>query len=281
MSDAPARRIIVTHKKPHLDEVVASWLLRTFDPAFRDCSFQFIGQNPRGTGVPAGPEFVGLGIGRGKYDEHGLRIRQSASRLVYQDLMHRGLIPNDDHEDKAIAWLVEYAHNQDTGQWETTDPQYTSFGLPSILRGAWLTSPESGADQAEMELGLRLIDCIMAELNERAKFLADWDQRIEFDSLWGKAVALSSTYRASDVFAYHQGFVLRVQKDPTKDYGDFRGPADSSVDLSAVYDRVNALEPGAWFLHQSKKILVASNDPALGLPTTKLTLRQLVDFVQR
>lgn len=273
--------IIVTHKKPHLDEIVAAWLLKTFDPQFKDCRFEYISQNPSGTGVPTGPDYIGLGIGRGKYDEHGLRIRESATHLVYQDLMHRGLIPNDQHEDKALGWLVEYAHKQDTGQWDTTDPQFTSFSIPAILRGIWQTNREATANQAEMDFGLTMIDAIMAQLNERAKFDADWDKRIEFESNWGKAVAITSTYRASDAFAYHQGFVLRVQKDPTKDYGDFRGPANSSVDLSVTYDIVNQQEPGTWFLHQSKKILVASNDPKANLPTTKLSLPQLIDLVKK
>ncbi len=270
--------VIVTHRKPHLDEVVASWLVETFDPTFKGCDYQFIANNPTGGEMPTGEQYVGLGVGRGKYDEHGLKVGHSATQLVFDDLMHRGLIPNDLHEDKALEWLVAYAHKEDTGQWETTDPAYTSFSIPAILRGRWLTTKD---DHDSIAFGHQLIEAVMANLNARAKFLADWDKRIEFDSIWGKAVALSSTYKASDAFAYNEGFVLRIQKDPTKDYGDFRGPASSAVDLSTIYQKVESLEPGAWFLHQSKKILVASNDPASGLPTTKLSLSQLIDFVAR
>lgn len=277
MSDPDGRRTIVTHRKPHLDEVVASWLLVTFDPGFKGCDYQFIANTPKGGDMPVGDHHVGLGVGRGKYDEHGLKVGHSATQLVFDDLMHRGLIPNDLHEDKALEWLVAYAHNEDTGQWATTDPAATSFSIPAILRGRWLTTTD---DRDSITFGHQLIEAVMANLNARAKFLADWDKRIEFESIWGKAVALTSTYKASDAFAYNAGFVLRVQKDPTKDFGDFRGPAASEVDLTGIYAKVEALEPGAWFLHQSKKILVASNDPASGLPTTKLSLQQLIDFVK-
>ncbi len=269
---------IVTHKKPHLDEVVASWLLETFDPAFKGGDYIFIANNPHGGDMPPGKNLIGLGVGRGKYDEHGLKVGQSATRLVYEDLLHRGLIPNEAHEDKALEWLVHYAHQEDTGMWETNDPAYTSFSIPAILRGRFLNT---NSDQEIITFGHQIIESVMANLNARAKFLADWDQRTEFESIWGKAVALTSQFKASDVFAYHEGFVLRVQKDPTKDFGDFRAPARSAVDLSTIYQKVESLEPGAWFLHQSKKILVASNDPSGGLPTTKLTLQQLIDLVKK
>lgn len=278
MSDPDGRRTIVTHRKPHLDEVVASWLLETFDPAYNGCDYVFIALNPTGGDMPKGEQYVGLGVGRGKYDEHGLKVGQSATKLVFEDLMHRGLIPNEVHEDKALEWLVHYAHQEDTGMWETNDPAYTSFSIPAILRGHYLVMND---DRAIITFGHQIIDAVMANLNARAKFLADWDKRIEFDSKWGKAVALTSQFKASDAFAYHQGFVLRVQKDPTKDFGDFRAPATSDVDLTDIYAEVEKLEPGAWFLHQSKKILVASNDPASGLPTTKISLPALIDLVRK
>lgn len=269
--------IIVTHKKPHLDEVIAAWLLTTFDPNLKDATFQFVGYTKDGSNVPTGPEFLAIGVGRGKFDEHGLQVGHSCCLLVYQDLMHRGLIPNEKFEDKAVEWLVEYGHKEDTGQWEITDPQYTSFSIPAILRGYWLLHKD---DELMLRRGIEIIDAVVRQLDERAKFDIDWDKRIEFDTKWGKAVAVHSSYRGSDAFAYHLGFVLRVQTDPTKPFGDFRGVATSNVDLTPLYEKLNVLEPGAWYLHQSKKILTANVDPATGQQSTKLSLQQLIDFVK-
>jgi len=277
MDDPDGPKIIVTHKKPHLDEVVGAWLLRAFDPDFTNCPFQFISNTPTGGDMPAGQKFVGLGVGRGKYDEHGRQAGQSCTQLVYQDLLHRGLIPNEQHEDKALAWLVEYVHHEDTAHWLSTDPQLTSFMPPSILRGLWLIHQD---DQVLMDKGLEIIDALMAQLNERARFDEDWDKRVEFDSIWGKAVGVHSTYRGSDIFAYHLGFQLRVQTDPTKPYGDFRVPAGSQIDLTPIYKKLIVLEPGAWYLHQTKKILVSNSDSTVGLPGTKFNLQQLIDFVK-
>ncbi len=279
----PGRLTIVTHRKPHLDEVVASWLLRTFDPAFQDCQFQFIANSPTGGQIPPGDHIVPLGIGRGKYDEHGLKAGQSATKLVYEDLLKRGLIPNDRYEDKALAWLVEYTHKEDTAQWQIHELENRSFSLPAILRGIWVNHKGGDPDQDEMRLGLEMIDGLVTQLNERAKFLSDWDQRIEFVSPWGKAVGLRSTYRGSDAFAYQHGFILRVQTDPSKPYGDFRGEASSTVDLTSIYDQLQKLEPNAWFLHQTKKILVSNSDSSAGnkRPATTFSLQQLIDFVKQ
>lgn len=292
MDDADGRAgrlTIVTHRRPHLDEVVASWLLRTFDPAFKDCEFYFIANTPTGGNIPAGANMVPLGVGRGKYDEHGMNAGQSATKLVYEDLLSRGLIPNDRYEDKAIAWLVDFAHKEDTGQWELQDEHATSFAIPAILRGVWTVHKNSWSknkvkgqdpDNAMMRFGLEMIHGLVEQLNERAKFLADWDKRIEFDTKWGKGVGLESTYRGSDVEAYHRGFVLRVQTDPTRPFGDFRAQATSNADLAEVYEKLNAEEPGAWFLHQSHKIVTASMDKEVGAVTNK-TLHQLIDLVRK
>jgi hypothetical protein len=181
-------------------------------------------------------------------------------------------------EKKALDWLVQYAHKEDTGQWELTDPNYTSFSIPAILRGLWLVHKD---DEVLMRRGMEIVAAVVEQLNERAKFDVDWDKRIDFQSAWGKAVGVHSSFRGSDVFAYHYGYALRVQTDPTKAFGDFRAPANSTVDLTAVYERLNELEPGTWYLHQSKKILTANVDPTTGQQPTKFTLQQLIDFVKQ
>ncbi len=282
MGDPAGPKVFVTHRKPHLDEVTAAWLLRKYDPAMRDCEFLYIANTPTGGDVPAGEQYVPVGVGRGKFDEHGRQAGQSACQLVYKDLLHRGLIPNDEVKKKAIELVVDYTHKQDTAQWDTTDPLHTSFSIPSILRGLAIRHAKDPSP-VMMTIGMTMIDAVYANLKEFAQFLKDWDHRIEFESIWGKAVGVQSTYRASDSFAYHHGFQLRVQTDPTKPYGDFRGPVDSQVDLQPIYDRLNDHEPDAWYLHQTHRILVSNSDSSLGSqrPATKYSLEQLIDLVKK
>ncbi|MBI2984323.1 MAG: hypothetical protein HYY50_01740 [Candidatus Kerfeldbacteria bacterium] len=270
--------IIVTHRKPHLDEVVAAWLLKTFDPAFRDAGFEFVPYRPTGGQPPTGPQYVSIGIGHGKFDEHNQQAGHSATQLVYRDLLHRGLIPNDRFEDKALEWLVEYSHQEDTAHWRVTDPVLRSFMLPAILRGYALLNPDDPSP-VMMTKGLDLIEAVVAQLDELAKFLVDWDRRVEFVSRWGKAVGVHSSFRSADAFAYHHGFVLCAQTDPRKPYGNFRARADSQVDLTPVYEQLQAQEPGAWYLHQTKRVLLSNVDPATGRQPTRMTLEQLIELV--
>lgn len=279
MGDPDGRKIFVTHRKPHLDEVVAAWLLRSFDPVMTNCDFDFVTNTPTGGDVPPGDQYVPVGVGRGKYDEHGRQVGHSACQLVYEDLLHRGLIPNDEIEKKAIEVLVNFTHREDTGQFELVAPDYISFSIPAILRGFALLNKKNPSP-VMMDEGLKIIAAIYINLKEYAKFLIDWDKRIDFESIWGKAVAVHSSFRGSDVFAYHHGYVLRVQTDPVKPFGDFRGPANSQVDLTPIYDQLIALEPDAWYLHQSKKILLSNSDSA-ARPVTKFTLQQLINFVKK
>jgi hypothetical protein len=132
-----------------------------------------------------------------------------------------------------------------------------------------------------MERGIEIVQAVYANLTEYAQFLKDWEDRIEFESVWGRAVGVHSAYRGSDMFAYHHGFVLRVQTDPTKPYGDFRGPVKSNVDLTRVYQRLIRQEPDRWYLHQTKRLLVSNDDTTIGRKATGFNLQQLIDFVRK
>lgn len=270
--------IIITHRKPHLDEVVAAWLLTKFDPACQDCTYQFDQHSINGIHVPNQADYIGLGVGKGKYNEHNLLHGQSCAKLVYEDLLHRGLIPNEEFEDRALAWLVEYSHNEDTAEYSSDDPLRRSFQLPAIIRGIWLTQD---GDQAVMREGLKLIDAVMARMNERAKFLPDWDRRIEFTSRYGKSVAVASEYTASDEVAYHHGFAVIVQKDTKQEYAGYRAHPHSHIDFTEIYEKLKALEPETWYLHQSKQVLITANKKDSGLSLTKLSLLQLIDLIKK
>ena len=274
MSDPDGRRLIVTHQRPHLDEVVAIWLLRQFDPAFAKAPLQFI---PYFGQPPAGDHVTTLGIGGGKYDEHKLRHLTSATRLVYDDLMHRGLIPNDTHEDKALEWLVEFADAEDQAKGYGTNDHLRPFHVANIVRSH---RDRTGSDEAAINFGGELIDDVMIELNERAKFLQEWDERIEFDTPWGKGVAVHSDYGRSDTFAYSQGFVCRVNIHKTDIIASIKCEPTSNADLTEAYNKAIALEPSSWYLHQSHKMLISNIQPETGRQPTKLSLQQLIDLVK-
>lgn len=273
-SDGPGGMIIVTHMRPHLDEVVAIWLLRTFDPRCRQTEYRFI---PYFGQPPSGDNVLTLGIGGGKFDEHQLRHLTSATRLVYDDLLRRGLIPNDAHEDRALEWLVAYADGEDQGRDYGKRDELRPFLLPNIIQAH---RDRTGRDEDAVQIGLELIEDVMIDLNTRAAFLRDWERRVEFETPWGKGVGLESDYGHADTFAYGAGFTVRVQRHRQRQTASIKCEPTSQADLTEAYRRATVLEPTSWYLHQSKHMLISNIDPATGRTPTALSLTQLIDLVK-
>jgi hypothetical protein len=266
---------IVTHQRPHLDEVVGIWLLTNFDPACKDFSLEFI---PYFGTAPVGDNVVTLGIGGGKYDEHRLKdAGTSATELIYNDLMHRGLIPNNGHEVKALEWLVRFATNEDNGVGYGQDDDARPFHIANIVRSH---RDRTNSDDAAIRFGMEIISDVMVELNARATFLKDWESRIEFETKWGKGVAVATDYGRSDAFAYSQGFVLRVNKHLTDTIASIKSDPKSNVDLTEAFAKASELEPTSWYLHQSKKMLISSVSRDSDRTPTSLTLQQLIELVK-
>jgi len=273
---AGVRTRIVTHQRPHLDEVVGIWLLTTFDPACKDFSLEFI---PYFGTVPAGDTIISLGIGGGKYDEHHLKeAGTSATELIFKDLTQRGLIPNTDHDIKAIEWLVAFATAEDNAVGYGQDDDRRPFHIANIVRSH---RDRTGSDEEEIRFGLEIISDVMVELNTRAAFLAEWDERIEFDTPWGKGVAVTTDYGRSESFAYEAGFVLRVNRHRTEAIASLKAKPDSDVDLTAAFEAAKKLEPTSWYLHQSKRMLISNAQPGTDRTPTSLTLQQLIDLVKK
>ncbi len=276
MDDPDTGRIrFVTHQRPHLDEVVCAWLLTTFDPAYANCSFEFI---PYFGTPPVGDTVVTIGIGGGKYDEHKIMDRHtSATKLVFDDLVARGLIPAHGYELQAITWLVEYSDSVDRGQQHFDDEEHWPYTFPGIIRAH---RQRTNDDVDTMRFGLELVGNLMTELNDKALFLKDWDKRIEFDSAWGKTVAVESDYYFSEVYAYSHGCNLRIQRHRAAPIATIKFNPQREGDLTPIFAKLNELEPTSWYLHQAKKMVISSIDPSTGREPTKLSLSQLIDVVK-
>jgi hypothetical protein len=72
-----------THKKPHGDELCAFAFAMRFDPEYKDASiFTFGSKEEAIAAARKSKDITLIGIGEGKYDEHGKNIEESAATLV-------------------------------------------------------------------------------------------------------------------------------------------------------------------------------------------------------
>ncbi len=266
---------IITHLRPHLDDICALWLLKKYLPEAKDAELAFIPTNERGGDTVSDPGVVYVGVGRGQFDEHKGDIGQCATTLVFDFVKKQVPFP-DALELQALEWLVEWVRLEDTGQLNKL--QWRDFSVPTILEYDFNNHDRDSA--AATELGFRILEAALAGQKNAVVREADWGKRIEFESIFGKAVGLETSARDIDSVAYFRGFDLVVYVNKEHTYHNIRAAADSGIDLTPVWLEIKQVDPEAgWYFHHSKKMLICGGDITAGVKTSKLTLEWLIDLL--
>lgn len=281
---------IVTHLSPHLDEIVGIYLIKAFDPAWRDAEMSYKAMNPAGgdvdlEAVDEDPDVIYIGIGHSKYDEHKLSKEEAADKtsavLVWQDLKARGLAPQDDIQVRAIEKLLQFIIAEDTGSLKSEEHWLADFTIESLWAG--FSQANHGDSDKKLEYGLPLVGYMLTYLGNIATAEKELEEKgQEFESLWGPAVAIESNSGAVGLSAYRQGKVLVVGVNPKLGYRRFTGKTGSTVDLTPIYEKLKQIDPEVeWYLHQGKRMLLSGSHSAPNVKISKLTLQQMVDLVKK
>lgn len=272
----PIGRRLVTHARPHIDDIMALWLLQQFHPDFAQASVEFIAKGSQQAAVPT--DAVAIGIGGGQFDEHKGDIGESATSLVWKWLQAQPAVKLSDIDQFALDRLVQWVHREDLGQlktqswweWSITVPVEYSFDL------------FHGDNQHVYAFGSQILAAAFGYYQSLVQLDLDWAKRIEFPTRWGKAIALESPASGLSQKAWEHGAVLVVQANPVEGQRQFRAKQDSKVDFSELYERVHALEPKAsWFLHHEKRMLLCGSRTAVTFVPSQLTLRELIGLIQQ
>lgn len=268
-------KTLITHIRPHLDDICAMWLLKRYLPEAKDAALDFIATNEKGGDVVDNPDFVYVGVGRGQFDEHKGDIGDCATTLVFKYVVVHAQI--DLLEKRALDKIVAWAFQEDTGRLATIP--YRAFAVPAIIEGYF--DGHDRSSHAVTEFGFAMLDALIVVQRNDVRLDDDWGKRVEFPSRWGKAVAVSSFVRQIDSFAYAQGYPLIVIVNPDRTYHSVRASAMSDVDLSDAYAKLKEIDPGAsWYFHHSKKMLICGGDHAPQATPSKLTVEQLMDLLK-
>lgn len=279
-------KTIVTHFKPHLDEICAIWLLKKFHPDCREFELKFIfaGANTlNNKPVDSDPDVVHIGVGRGNFDEHTGRYGDkscSSASLIWNFICKEGNPPKKSDELAAINRIVQYVVKEDTGQLATLDPEIRDFALAGIVQG--MRTYFNQNDEKLVNWGMDLLDGIFMNLIIKERLRSDWENsKIDFNTPWGKGAAVMTKYKGIDNLAYFKGYVLVAVKNPQKGHMAIIARADSEVDLTDVYEKLKKEDPEAsWFFHHSKKMLICGNDIApKETKLSKLSLEKIVKLL--
>lgn len=271
-------KILVTHINPHLDDILAIWLFRKFHPEFNEAKLEFLsaakeGITYEGKPIDSDPEIIHFGIGRGKFDEHKGDIGQSAGLLVWKEIKAGGLAPKNEIELGAYEELVAWNNLIDTGQ--APSYEFGEFSVQALIRP--LDSKPETSKKA-ISLGEEILDRILNVLKRKQQSVLDWEKRVEFDTKFGKTLAVSSE-TVDRAFCKRQGGDLFLIYNPKYKSVQYFTPKD--LDLEPIYHKAKSIDPEAsWYLHQSHHMLLCGSHTAPGSQPTKLTFDELIELVK-
>lgn len=266
-------KTLVTHINPHLDDLLAIWLFRKFNPQFKDASVEFISASRDAASQDESEDKIYIGTGGGKFDEHKEGLQTCAGSLVYEFLKDKNLITKD--EQQALEKLIQWNLLIDTGK--ASSSEFDEFSIQSFIRTKD-NSPETS--NQSVVLGEEILNRILEILKQRVQSEKDWQNRIEFESKFGKGYAVTSE-TINREFCRDKDGDLYLMFDPKYNSVQFFTPRDDR-DLEPIYNKLKDIDPDAsWFLHQSHKMVICGSSSAPDSNPTKLTLDQLLETVKQ
>jgi len=277
---------IITHISPHLDEIFAIWALKKYDPGFSEIEVKFKATNPTGgevdlESVDKDPDTVYLGIGRGKFDEHDKKTDQetTAASLVWMDIVDRGLAPTG-ADLAAVDKLLSFVIKDDTGELKGMGDYLVDYTISALWDG--FSKVQRGDSDKKLEYGLPMMDYMFAYLRGIANAEIVLEDAQNFETEWGKGLALSADYKETQVVAYRRGFNIVIVINPKLGYHLILGNPASQVDLTGVFAKLKEIDSEAeWYLHQSKRMLISGSHSAPNVKISKLSLEQMIDLVRK
>ena len=298
-------RRIATHKSCDIDAISSAWLLKRFYPNWDGAEIVFVNA---GEGLPGhaeaepgsdnaiemidGVETIHVDTGMGALDHH----QTSNSNTCGASLTLEFILKNPEsnlhkHEIKleAVKRIVELVIDDDHFQeiyYPDANHDIYEFGLDATIQGYKLNHQKD--DESLVQFIFETLDAILQNLEKKI-----WAEReikekgIEFESKWGKAMAVETINDEVLKLSQMMGYRLAVRKDPNEGFvrikavPDKRNAESLGIDLTDTYNKLKALDPDStWFLHVSKRMLLNGSSKNPTMEGTKLPLQTVIDVLK-
>jgi hypothetical protein len=263
-------KTLITHINPHLDDIVGIWLLKKYNPEFKEALVEFMSASHKGEQETEDRVFVGTG--GGKFDEHKEGLDTCAGTLVYEYLDQNGFIPSDATK-KALEKLIHWNFLIDTGR--GSNSEFDEFSVQSFIR---TKDSKDDSSLKSVELGREVLDRILEVLIKKEQSILDWEKRVEFESKFGKGYGVESE-TVNREFCREQDGEIYIMVDPKNKGVQYFSP---QVDIEEIYKKVKEQDSEAdWFLHQSHHMVICGSSSAPDSKPTKLSFEQLIDVAKQ
>lgn len=296
-------RRIVTHKSSDLDAITSVWLIKRFLTNWDSATVEFVNAGDKLEGeyqqtgeaieIVDGVETITVDTGMGALDHHQTADNNMCGASLTLDfvLTHSdsSLIKHDVRRD-AVKRIVELVIDDDHFQevyYPDSSHDIYEFGLVAIIQGFKLENQKD--DGALVEFMMICLDSVLQNLEKKIWAENEIKEKgVEFESEWGKAMAVETINDEVLKLAQMQGYKLAVRKDPNggfvriKAVPDKRGGESLNIDLTAACEKLKEMDSEAsWFLHASKRMLLNGSSKNPTMKGTTLTLSQVTEVLSK
>jgi hypothetical protein len=297
-------RYIVAHTSPDMDAITSVWLIKKFLPGWEKAEVRFvsagerIGPEPKGQSFDYAIEKIGrdeylqVDTGMGPLDHHQTQSVSVCAATLTFDFVKKDLLayspPVNPEKIEALERMVKYVLQVDQFQEIfRAEPlaDYNDFSIVNILDGLKLEKPNQDGYYVQF-----ISECLDALLHDfENKIWAEREIRqngIEFETKWGKGLAIESINDSVIKLAQLMGYVIVIRRDPRKGYVRIKtkpnkSDSDKGVDLTLIYEKLKKMDPSAtWFLHVSKKMLLNGTPKNPKMKPTKLPLSDIIGVLK-
>jgi len=258
--------MIVTHKKPDFDSIVAIWMLKRFC-AMENDDVIFIEFNKQLKSKYN--EAIYVDIGGGEFDHHHRKDFVSAATLVLEKFNLQ--------QNSVLKRLADIARRIDHGL--TDNSTRRIINLINIIDGLNKLYPDDPTKV--MTIVFDCLDAIYKKASQSIHFKEEFLKGVKFRSKWGRGIGLETHNTEIRGYCHRKGYIIFVYVDPVTNYRGFAAPGGKGIDFSGVYKKLKSIEPDAeWYLHFSKDLLICGSNKAVNNKLSKLSLHELIDLVK-
>lgn len=258
---------IVGHLHPDLDCLAAMWILRRWG-GLDQAELRFVPAGTTLNGQPADsdPNIIHVDTGNGRFDHH----MTADTSLSAAELVRRAVAPDNMVLERMVDVITLLDHARAEGG--------TAPNILDLIEGSNLLHPETPHEVANATF--INLDAWHEREAKQSRLEAAFENRIEFDTPWGFAIAMESEDGGSSRLAFRAGAVLYVYRDGKGNLG-IVAKSRSSVDLTQVLRDLRRIDRDAdWYLHPSKRLLVCGTPKAPPRAPSRLSLDELIGVLR-
>jgi hypothetical protein len=276
-------KTLVTHIHPDLDAIFSLWLFVRFDQSrYGDAKLAYVAQGStyKNEPVDSDDDVIHADTGRGVFDHHQPGVLNTcAGKLVYDHLLLGGHIDEDDIPVREMVDFVLEIDNFQDLYWPDTDNPRYAFMIHEIVPA--LHSLQIYDDEAVTRMTFTYLDATYQKLKERMNGKEIIEDGIQFDSVWGKGIAISGEVDDLSKLGQRMGYHIVVIYNPKKQYMKVKTAPRVPLALKPLYDKIIELEsPDMWFYHNSGHIMLTGSDKGGPKAPTTLTLDRMIEIIQ-